>query len=245
MLEVTDICKSFTVKQDGKKRRISPLMFASFSVSRGARIGIMGESGAGKSTLAAIVCGLTKPDSGSVAFSGKELYDAKNRYDRKLGVKIQLLPQQPYLSFDPMQSIGGAVEETLIAAKRAKNKKEARELAKQLFKKVRLDFSLADRLPSQISGGEAQRAVIARALALDPEIIISDESTAMLDPLVQAQILDLYKELSDGGIAVILISHDGALVKSFADKIYELCDGELIERRQYGVQNGTDTEQDI
>lgn len=232
MLEAVDVTKKF--KRPNSKGFIYPLAGASLFVDDGERVGIFGKSGQGKSTFANIVCGLLKPDDGNVYLDEFPLYGKRGGYDLNLGKKIQLIPQQPYLSFDPMQKVGNAVVEALISSKNAMGRHEANMLAKSLFERVSLEKALFDRLPAQLSGGQMQRVAIARALAVTPEIIISDESTAMLDTVSQAQILDIYRRLADDGISVIAISHDVGLINSFADRCYRLSDGqfELINMKE-------------
>lgn len=226
MLEVADISKSF---KTGKGRgRIYPLTGVDLYVGDGERIGILGKSGEGKSTLANIICGYLKPDGGNVFVDERPLYDKKFNYNRRVGSKIQLIPQQPYISFDPVQKAGGAVAEVLAVNSILKEKSEIENRAAELFEDVKLDCALMNRLPSQLSGGQIQRVAIARALAAEPDVIISDEATAMLDAYSQSQIMSIFDTLSrERGIAVILISHDFELVGSFAEKAYVLKDGKL------------------
>lgn len=223
MLEAVGVTKRF--KRPSSKDYIYPLAGASLFVDDGERVGIFGKSGQGKSTFANIVCGLLKPDGGNAYLNEFPLYGKRGGYDLNLGKKIQLIPQQPYSSFDPMQKVGNAVVEALISSKNVKGSREANILAQSLFERVSLEKALFDRLPAQLSGGQIQRVAIARALAVSPEIIISDESTAMLDTVSQAQILDIYRSLADGGISVIAISHDMGLINGFADRCYRLSDG--------------------
>ena len=229
MLEVIGVSKSF--KSGWRKRSITPLKEVNLFVGDGEKVGVFGKSGQGKSTLANIICGFLKPDSGNVYLDEIPLYDEKCRYDIKAGKKIQIIPQQPYQSFDPMQKVGRAVEEALLTNSIVMDREEARNTTIQLFERVALDSSLSDRLPVQLSGGQIQRVAIARALAVKPEIIISDESTAMLDSLSQAQIVSIYDKLvKEDDISVIFISHDWALIKSFADRCYALTDGKLFNK---------------
>ncbi len=222
MLEAVDLYKTF---KNGN-REVYPLLGASLCVEEGDRIGIFGKSGEGKSTFANIACGLTKPDSGNVYLDERPLFDESKSYDFRAGKRIQLIPQQPYLSFDPAQRIGSAVAEVVRVNGRGVGRAEARNKVAELFDRVLLNPSLMNRLPSQLSGGQVQRAAIARALAMNPEAIISDEATSMLDATSQAQIIRIFCDLAHkDGIAIILISHDMKLLRSFADKIYRLDKG--------------------
>ncbi len=235
MLKTVNISKSFALKGSKEKQVIKPLQNVSFCIDEGEIVGLLGESGAGKSTLGAILSGSLPLDEGSIELNGIHLYE-KGKYKRKEGVKIQLIPQKPLLSLDPSQRIGKAVKEALIFV--GTKRKEAKEKALSLFDEVGLGRSLYSRLPYQLSGGEAQRAVIARALALEPRLLISDESTSMLDASTQKDIIALYKRLNkEKGIALLFISHNERLTKSLCERIYVLADGKLSikENREVNV----------
>lgn len=228
MLEAVELFKSFKASTD---RAQYPLLGASLTVDEGEKIGILGRSGEGKSTFASILCGFLKPDSGNVYLDECPLYNGKNRvYDRKLGNKIQLIPQQAYSSFDPVRTVGSSVEEVVRVNGRGISAAQARSETARLFEAVGLDGALMRRLPAQLSGGQVQKAAIARAIAMNPVLIVSDEATAMLDASSQAQIIDIFDKLvSERGISILFISHNQSLVNSFADKIYSLKDG-IFER---------------
>ena len=228
MLEIIDLSKSFVVGDKKSKTSIYPLISVSFIIDNGKKIGLVGKSGEGKSTLANILCGIEKPDGGRVLLDGQSLFDGKNRYDKKTGVKVQLIPQKPLLALDPTQRIGSAIKETLVFSKTAKRGKDAQEKALRLFDVVGLERTLFSRLPVHLSGGQAQRAVIARALATDPQILVCDESTSMLDAATQKNIVELLDALvKERGVSLLFISHDVALVKNFCDETYEIKDGNI------------------
>lgn len=226
MLEVFDIEKTF-----GKGRKtLRVLDGVSLTVGDGEKVALTGSSGIGKTTLARIITGAERPDAGSVLLDGKPLYGKKFAYDRKLGVKIQTVPQHPFASLDPMQKVGAGVSEVFRAHMRA-GVKESREAALRLLERVWLGGDIYDRYPSQISGGQAQRVAVAKALAVSPRVLIADEATAMLDAYQQAQVVSLLNDLAErDGLAVLFISHDAGLVNSFADRRYELYDGVAVER---------------
>ena len=227
MLEIENVRKTFNIK--GHKEIIEPLNGVNLTIRDGARIGLIGKSGEGKSTLGRIICGFDRPDEGNILLDGKSLFDKHGKYNRKLGLKIQMIPQQPYQSLDPTQRVGQAVIETLLVSKNAK-RKDARIKAEELFRKVKLDIDLFSRLPQQLSGGQAQRVVIARCLALKPEIIVSDEATSMLDVSSQALIINLLNEINQrDGVSILLISHDELLVKAFSKECYRLSNGFLSQ----------------
>ena len=228
MLEIFDLSKSFTLGDKKSKSSVYPLKSVSLSIDNGKKIGLVGKSGAGKSTLANILCGIEKPDGGSVLIDGLSLFDGKNKYDKKAGVKVQLIPQKPLLALDPSQRIGSAIKETLVFSKAAKRGNDAQEKALRLFDVVGLERTLFSRLPVHLSGGQAQRAVIARALATNPRILVCDESTSMLDAATQKNVVELLDGLvKERGVSLLFISHDVALVKNFCDETYLLEDGKL------------------
>lgn len=227
MLKVYDIKKTFKNK---KLPVCRPLNGVNFEIGAGEKVALLGKSGAGKSTVARILCGYTVPDEGQVMFEGSPLFDSRGRYDRCRGLKIQLVPQQPYASLDPAQTIGSALAEALRVSKRARSHSEAKNKSEALLEKVGLEKDILRRLPSQLSGGQAQRITIARALASEPKLLICDEATSMLDVPSQAQIVGLLNKLAESdGLSVLLITHDETLARAFTGRAYRLSDGILNE----------------
>lgn len=230
MIELKNLSKTFTVGKGKTKTTTVALTDVSFEIADGKKVGLIGKSGEGKSTIANVLCGAVAPGGGNVFKDGKALWDDKGKYDKLSGEKIQLVPQQPLLALDPMQRAGNAVKEALVATKHAKRGNDVKQKALRLFDIVGLERTLWGRLPLHLSGGQAQRLVIARALATEPTLLISDESTSMLDPSTSQSILDLYDRLVDTlGISVLFISHDVAMVKNFCDEIYLLKDGSVTK----------------
>lgn len=226
MIEIKDLSKTFAVGKGKTKTTTVVLTDVSFEIGDGKKVGLIGKSGEGKSTIANVLCGAVAPSGGNVYKDGKPLWNEKGKYDRRLGKEIQIVPQQPLLALDPMQRSGDAVKEALISLKHALYGKDAKEKALQLFDTVGLERTLWNRLPLHLSGGQAQRLVIARALATRPALIVSDESTSMLDPATSRNVLELYDKLVKTlGISVLFISHDLDTVKEFCDEIYLLQDG--------------------
>lgn len=232
MLTVKNLQKTFhTGKTDG----LIVLSDISFTLGDGERLAISGASGVGKSTVARILTGLETPDGGNVFLDGEPLWSEgrHRKYDREKGRGIQMIFQSPYASLDPVQTIGGAVAEALVFSHSAKLGREAKEKTEELFGLVGLPFGLAKRRPFALSGGQAQRAAIARALALRPSVLIADEATAMLDVMTQARIAELLGELSAKlGLAVIYISHDSDFLRRAADRITVLEHGTLREEKE-------------
>lgn len=232
MIDVVGVSKTFVNGSGKSKSSVYPLKSVSLTIGDGRKVGLVGKSGEGKSTLANILCGVLSLDEGQVYIDGKPLYSSKNKYDKKQGVKIQLIPQKPSMALDPSQRIGRALQEALVFSKRAKFGKDARQKAMELFDEVGLERTLAKRLPVHLSGGQAQRAVIARALAVNPQVLVCDESTSMLDPTTQKSIVALLDALvKEKGISVLFISHDIGLVEDFCDEIYTINDGNVEKTR--------------
>ena len=201
----------------------------SLTVDAGECVGLVGESGSGKSTLAHIITRLILPDSGSVTLCGTELTAVKGAALRTAYRNIKMIFQEPRSSFDPRLTLGKSLDEALkpILSKRAQRTAEA----KTLFEKVGLDSYLLSRYPAQVSGGECQRAAIARAIAQKPRLLICDEATSALDVSVQAQMIGLLNEIRQkSGLSLLFISHDLALVNSFCNRIYVLHDGKVVEQ---------------
>ena len=214
MLEIKNCCKSFenqTVLQD-----------VSLTIPDGSIIGMFGASGIGKSTLAKILCGVTAPDAGAVFLDGKLLVSQKEAYDRKRGLSIQMVYQQPYASLDPSQKIGAGLRELISYHRLTKNGQETEKLIADILAQMQLPTRILAHLPRQISGGEAQRVALARCLLLRPKLLILDEATSMLDVSTQANLLALVKaQMIPSGGSVLFISHDRALTDFYCDTVYE------------------------
>lgn len=226
MLEVDQISKRFVPTAHTHMQEV--LAEVSFTVGRGEIVSITGKSGEGKSTIARVICGLVRPDSGTVRYQGEMLVSSAQRFHPAFRRDIQLIPQQPMLALDPRQRIGDAVAEPMLAHHLAATREEAAHRAAALLEQVWLHKEIAKRYPAQISGGQAQRVVIARALGLDPKLLIADESTSMLDISAQAQVVQIFKSLREQRqMSILLISHDVALVKALSHHVYELSGGRL------------------
>ena len=213
MLEIKNCCKSFenqTVLQD-----------VSLTIPDGSIIGMFGASGIGKSTLAKILCGVMPPDAGEVSLDGKLLVSPKEAYDRKRGLAIQMVYQQPYATLDPLQKIGAGLRELISYYRLAENRRAAEKLIADTLAQMQLPPKILAHLPRQISGGEAQRVALARCLLLSPKLLILDEATSMLDVSTQANLLALVKaQMIPSGGSVLFISHDRALTDFYCDTVY-------------------------
>lgn len=207
------------------------------TIPNGSIIGVSGASGIGKSTLAKILCGVTAPDAGAVFLDGKLLVSPKEAYDRKRGLAIHMVYQQPYATLDPLQKIGAGLRELISYHRLTKNRQETEKLIADILAQMQLPDKILAHLPRQISGGEAQRVALARCLLLRPKLLILDEATSMLDVSTQANLLALVKaQMVPGGGAVLFISHDRALTEFYCDTVYEFDeDHQLKEVQREGL----------
>jgi oligopeptide transport system ATP-binding protein len=201
----------------------------SFEVAEGETLGLVGESGSGKSTTGYCILQLTKPTSGSINFMGKELTDLPREELRRMRREMQIVFQDPYASLDPRMTVGGIVAEPLevhgIGTRRSRG-----EQVRKLLDIVGFNPNFTNRYPHEFSGGQRQRIGVARALALNPKLIVCDEPVSALDVSIQAQILNLLKDLQrDFGLTYLFISHDLAVVRTMSDRIAVMNQGKLVE----------------
>ncbi len=225
ILEVQNLTKTF-YKNKIPLRAVDGV---SFEVRAGECLGLVGESGCGKSTIARLITHLTPPDGGSVLLNGRETLDLRGKEERKLYRDIQMVFQTPQDSFDPRRRLGDGIIESL--RNQGVPKKRARERMYELLAMAELDGEFADRYPHEVSGGQCQRAAIARALAPDPKLIICDEATSALDVTVQAQIVELLEKLrKEQGLSLLFICHDLALVQRMCDRVEVMYKGRIVER---------------
>lgn len=214
-------------------RRGSPAFRAvdevSLKICAGEVYGLVGESGSGKTTIGRAIAGLNKISSGSLKVLGYEMLDYKERSFKKLRQDIGFVFQDPAASFNPQLSIGECVAEPLLVH-RGLDPRAARTRVNELLEAVQLPAAFAQRFPHELSGGQRQRASLARALALDPKLLIADEPTSALDVSVQAKVLELFKELqAELGFAALFISHDLAVVDMLSTWVGVLYRGKLVE----------------
>ena len=232
----------------GTSRYVMAVNDVSFQVYKGETFGLVGESGCGKTTLGRALLQLLEPMEGRVWFEGRDLTRMSNRKLRQRRREMQIIFQDPYSSLNPRMSIGDAIAEPLKIHGVTKGNKNRRERIEYLLARVDLDPGAINRYPHEFSGGQRQRVCIARALALNPKFIVCDESVSALDVSVQAQVLNLLKELQDEfKLTYIFISHDLGVVKFMSDRIMVMNEGRIEEigpaeeiyrrpRRQYTKQ---------
>ncbi|WP_100344378.1 ABC transporter ATP-binding protein [Compostimonas suwonensis] len=201
-----------------------------FEIRAGEVLGLVGESGSGKTTTGRAIAGLTTVTGGSLSVLGMEMNGIKERNFKKVRSDIGFVFQDPASSFNPLLTIADCVAEPLVVHKRAANPHAARKRVDELLEAVQLPKAYGDRYPHELSGGQRQRASLARALALEPTLLIADEPTSALDVSVQARVLELFAELQkEFGFASLFISHDLAVVDLLADRIAVLYKGKLVE----------------
>ncbi|HSP53889.1 MAG TPA: ABC transporter ATP-binding protein [Cryobacterium sp.] len=202
----------------------------SFLIRPGEVLGLVGESGSGKTTIGRAIAGLTRVTGGSLSVMGHEMNGFKERAFKKFRSDIGFVFQDPASSFNPLLTIADCVAEPLVVHGRARNAADARPRVNELLEAVQLPRAYGDRYPHELSGGQRQRASLARALALEPPLLIADEPTSALDVSVQARVLELFAELQrEFGFAALFISHDLAVVDLVADRIAVLYRGKLVE----------------
>lgn len=223
LLKLVNINKTFTLEKGlfGKSAlSVKAVNGVSLSLNKGGFTAILGESGSGKTTLGRMICGLTKPDNGSVTIDGKDI-GSYTRYE--LSRKVQMIFQDPFASLNPKLSIRTTLSEALLPGK------DSGEIENTLTM-VGLSTEALALYPHHFSGGQRQRIAIARALLKKPELIIADEPLSSLDISIQAQILELFMKLRDSGsVSFIFISHDIVAASNVADYFYIMKDGSVVE----------------
>ncbi|WP_088239845.1 ABC transporter ATP-binding protein [Calothrix rhizosoleniae] len=233
LLQVRDLKVGFPVRGmfGGTKRYHMAVNGVSFDVKQGETLGLVGESGCGKTTTGRALLRLIEPMGGQVMFEGRDITPLTGEPLQKLRRQMQIVFQNPFSALNPRLKVGDIVMEPLLIHSIGKSKKEQRERAGYLLERVGLSADAMNRYPHQFSGGQRQRVCIARALALNPKFIICDESVSALDVSVQAQVLNLLKELqSEFGLTYIFISHDLSVVKFMSDRILVMNRGEIVEQ---------------
>ncbi|KOS60487.1 ABC transporter ATP-binding protein [Lysinibacillus agricola] len=231
LLEVKNIEKHYAQRPFIFKRgqETPVLQKVTFSLQEGECLGIVGQSGSGKSTLGRIILGIERPTNGEVLFQGINLYNATNKHKKMIRRDLQAVFQNSYHSFNPEQTIFEILEEPFLNFEHF-SKSERQHKVRELLDCVELESTMAQNYPSQLSGGQQQRVNIARALALNPKLIVLDEAISSLDMILQKHIIQLLQTLQkDLQLAYIFISHDLQATRFLSDRILVMQHGQLVE----------------
>jgi oligopeptide/dipeptide ABC transporter ATP-binding protein len=233
LLDVKDLKTYFPLKRSFLKRMpsyVKAVDGVSFTLRKGETLGIVGESGCGKSTMGRSILRLIEPTSGKITFQGETLTDLSHKEMRRIRSKMQIVFQDPFASLNPRLRIFSILEEALSTHHIGASSRERKERVMELLQIVGLNSYHADRYPHEFSGGQRQRIGIARAIAVNPSLIIADEPVSALDVSIQAQVLNLFQDLQDQmGLTYIFIAHDLGVVKHISDRIGVMYLGKMVE----------------
>lgn len=231
VVSVRGLQKSFPVERSflGRpKSWVRAVDDVDLDLRRGTTLGVVGESGSGKTTVARMISLLERPDAGTVTLDGSDVLSLRGRGLKDFRRKVQVIFQDPYGALDPTKTVEHAVLEPLVVHGRRED--TGRERAAELLRRVALDPVLMTRRPDELSGGQRQRVCIARALALEPEVLVADEPTSALDLSTRAEILNLLMQLQDQlGLSIVLVSHDFATVRHLAHDLMVMYRGRVVE----------------
>ena len=232
VLEVRSLAKSFWLKQGVfGKREFKAVQDVNFKLRKGHTLGVVGESGSGKTTMGLTLLRLHEPTGGEVIFDGKNLLTLSDKERLTMRRRIQVVFQNPYASLNPRFTIGQTLVEPMTIHNIGASLAEREQRARTLLEKVGLDGRAFAKYPHEFSGGQRQRVAIARCLTLNPEVLVLDEAVSALDVSVQAQVLNLLKDLQDElGLSYVFISHDLAVVRFISDEVLVMKDGQVVDQ---------------
>ena len=235
LLDVRDLHVTYPARRSlwrhgPRARDVAAVKGLSLTIARGETLALVGESGSGKTSAARAIIGLLRPSSGTVLFDGLEMASAGGTALRRYRERVQLVFQDPYASLNPRITVGKAIEEVLLVHGIEPNRERRRVRVLELMADVGRGTEHAGRYPHELSGGQRQRVGIARALAVNPELLLLDEPVSSLDVSVQAQIINLLEDLQDEhGLGYLFIAHDLAVVNHIADRVAVMYLGEIVE----------------
>ncbi len=233
LLEVNNLKKYFPVKAGVFRKTVADVKAVddvSFFINVGETLGLVGESGCGKSTTGATILRLLEATAGEVKFEGKDILSLNKKDMRETRREMQIIFQDPYASLNPRMTVADIVGEPLQIHKLAKNKKERYEKVEKLLDSVGLTTEQMNRYPHEFSGGQRQRIGVARALAVDPKLIIADEPVSALDVSIQAQVINILQDLQgEFGLTYLFIAHDLSVVKHISDRVAVMYLGKIVE----------------
>ena len=231
LLSIRGLRVAYPARGAGRRRSITVIEDLDLDVAASETLAVVGESGAGKSTLAEAIVGLVRPSGGSISYDGTELVGLRGRGGRLVRVRIQMVAQNPLLALSPRQPVGSQIEEPL-RVHTSLSRARCRKRADGILATLDLSPAIRHRLPHELSGGQAQRVVLARALVLEPSMVIFDEPTSALDVSVQAGVLNLLQQLkADHGLTYLFITHDLGVARHLADRIAVMRAGEIVEHQ--------------
>jgi oligopeptide/dipeptide ABC transporter ATP-binding protein len=233
IMEVRDLVKHFPIRSGLLQRQVGAVRAVdgvSFDVLRGETLGLVGESGCGKSTTARLLLRLMEPTSGSIKYQGEEIANLKTGALKSLRREMQMIFQDPYSSLNPRKTVGSIIAEPFVIHGLMKGEGDRKRAVQELMDRVGLNPEHYNRYPHEFSGGQRQRIGVARALTLDPKVIVADEPVSALDVSIQAQILNLLRELQrELGLTLIFIAHDLSVVRHMCDRIAVMYLGKIVE----------------
>lgn len=234
VLQAKNLKKYFPLKTGVWKeaeKEVKAVDDVSFSINRGETLGLVGESGCGKSTVARLVAGLYEPTDGEIVYEG-ECISGRGvlRYAPTMRKKLQIIFQDPFSSLNPRMTVGSLIGEGIALHNLARNKKEKEDKVDYLLELVGLSKDFKNRYPHEFSGGQRQRIALARSLSVEPEFLVADEPVSSLDVSIQAQIINLFKELKEKfNLTYLFISHDLRVIEFISDKVAVMYLGKIVE----------------